>query len=341
MMSIASRAAGALGGSRVRSVLTAIGLASAVLVATVVGSQPAGAAWPEKPITMVVCFPAGGGTDTAARMINIQLGEALGQPVIIENRAGASGNIGIASVARAAADGYTLLVCSSAFVVNPSLFAKSPYDPFKDFEPIMVLGAAPNVFVVPKQSPIQSMKEFIDKAKAEPGKMNWTTPGMGTTPYSAGEFLKQATGIQMVHVPFTGAGPATQAAIAGQVDLYSANLGSLMGQIESGLLRPLAVTAETRWPALPNVPTMVELGIKDAVSDTFQAVYAPKGTPKPIIDRLVKEIGAILARPDVKEKFAKSGLPVTAEPPDAMRARIAREVPMFKAILEKAGIKKR
>jgi tripartite-type tricarboxylate transporter receptor subunit TctC len=297
------------------------------------------AEYPERQITMVACFPAGGGTDIAARIVNTPLGEALGKPVIVENRGGAGGSIGTAAVARAAPDGYTLLVCSSAFVVNPSLYASVAYDPFKDFAPIMVLGASPNVFVVPAQSPIKSLPELIAKAKESPGKLNWTSAGVGTTPYLAGELLKLKTGTDMVHIPFAGAGPASQAAVAGQVDWYTANIGSLQGLIDGGLLRPIAVTAKARWPDLPNVPTLDELGIKDAESDTFQAIFAPAGTPPAVIDRLAKELTVILARPDIREKFAKTGLPVVAEGPDAFRARIAKEVPMYKDIIEAAGLK--
>ena len=224
-------------------------------------------------------------------------------------------------------------------MVNPNLYANVTYDPFKDFAPIMVLGASPNAFVVPAQSPIKSMREFLDKAKANPGKLNWTSPGAGTTPHLAGEVLKLRTGVDMVHIPFAGAGPATTAVIAGQVDLYTANIGSLMGHIDGGKMRPVAVTSKTRWPDLPDVPTLEELGIKDAVSDTFQGVYAPGGTPQPVVDRIAKELAAILARPDVKEKFAKAGLPVTAEPPNVFKARIAREVPMYKEIIDKANLK--
>ena len=297
------------------------------------------AEYPERQITMVACFPAGGGTDIAARLINTQLGEALGKPVIVENRGGAGGSIGTAAVARAAPDGYTLLVCSSAFVVNPSLYANVTYDPIKDFVPIMVIGASPNAFVVPAQSEIKSLPELIAKAKANPGKLNWTSPGAGTTPYLAGELLKLRTGINMQHIPFAGAGPATTAALAGQVDMYTANIGSLMGLIESGKLRPIAVTSKQRWPDLPNVPSLDELGIKNAESDTFQGIYAPAGTPQAVVDRLAKELAAILARPDVREDFVKAGLPVVAEGPDAFRARIAREVPMYKEIIDKAGLK--
>ena len=302
-------------------------------------ATPARAEYPEKQITMVVCFPAGGGTDIAARLVNIQLGEALGKPVIIENRGGAGGNIAIQAVKRLPADGYTLLVCSSAYVVNPSLYANAAYDPIKDFVPLMVLGASPNVFVVPEKFEIKSMKEFIEKAKDNPDKFNWTSPGAGTTPQLAGELIKLRTGIEMQHIPFPGAGPATTAVLAGQVDLYTANIGSVQGLIDGGKVRPIAVTAKKRWAPLPDVPTLEELGIKDADSDTFQAVYVLAGTPQPIVDRLVKELTIILAKPDTKEKFDKIGLPVVAEGPDVFRKRVEREVPMFKEIIDKAGLK--
>lgn len=313
-------------------------IAAAGLAAVSISST-ALAAWPERNITLIACFPAGGGTDIAARLIASPLGDALHTPVIVENRGGAGGNIGTAVAARAAPDGYTFLVCSSAFVVNPSLYAKTSYDPFKDFTPIMVLGASPNVLTVPAQSDIKSMPELIARAKANPGKLNWTSPGAGTTPYLAGELLQLRTDTKMVHIPFTGAGPALTAALGGQVDMYTANLGSLQPQIQAGKIRAIAVTAAKRWPDLPDVPTLDEEGVHDAVSDTFQGLFAPAGTPQPVIDRMVKEVQAILARPDIQDRYAKSGLPVVAEPPEVFRARIAREVPMYKEIIDKAGLK--
>ena len=194
--------------------------------------------------------------------------------MIIENRGGAGGSIGTGVVARAKPDGYTLLACSSAFVVNPSLYEKVPYDPFKDFTPIMVIGASPNVFVVPAQSKIQTMRELIAQAKANPGKMNWTSPGVGTTPQLAGELLKIKAGLDIQHIPYAGAGPANTAVLGGLVDFYAANYGSLTGLLNSGKVRPIAVTSKTRWPDLPNVPTLDEIGIKDAESDTFQGLFA-------------------------------------------------------------------
>jgi tripartite-type tricarboxylate transporter receptor subunit TctC len=318
-----------------RAIAASIGL----LAFAAVAAGPARAEYPDRPVTIVVCFPAGGGTDVATRMINVQLGEALGKPVIIENRGGAGGSIATAYVARANPDGYTLLGCSSAFVVNPSLFANVTYDPVKDFIPIMVFGASANVFVVPAQSKIKTMKEFLAEAKANPGKLNWTSPGAGTTPQLAGEILRMKTGIDIVHIPFAGAGPAMTAVLGGQVDMYTANYGSITGLLASGKVRPIAVGAPQRLPGLPDVPTLEELGIKDSSTDNFQGLFAPAGTPQPVVDRLVKELSAILARPDVKERYEKIGLPVTAEGPDAFRARIAREVPMYREIIEKGGLK--
>ena len=323
--------------SRVKTLLRPLLLAIAALAL----SPPTlpRAEYPDRQITVIVCFPAGGGADVASRLFTTPLGEALRMPVVVENRGGAGGNIGIQAAARAAPDGYTLLSCSSAFVVNPSLYERAGYDPFKDFVPVMTLGASPNVLTVPAQSEIKTFAELIAKAKADPGKLNWTSPGAGTTPYLAGEVLKLRTGIKMQHIPFAGAGPATTAVLAGQVDMYTANIGSVMGLIEGSKVRPLAVTALQRWPELPNVPTFEELGIHDAISDTFYGVYAPAGTAQPIIDRLVKELTTILARPEIREKYAKAGIPVTAEAPDAFRARLAREIPRYKEIVDSAGLK--
>jgi tripartite-type tricarboxylate transporter receptor subunit TctC len=321
-------------------IMRAASLAAAVVFAGGVLAQgSARAEWPERQVTLVACFPAGGGTDIAMRMFNTQLGQALGKPVIVENRGGAGGNIGTAVVARSAPDGYTLLGCSSAFVVNPSLYANVAYDPFKDFEPVTILGAAPNVLVVPAKSEIKTFQELVAKIKANQGKLNYTSSGIGTTPFLAAELIKLRLGLNIVHIPYAGAGPATQAALAGLVDMYAANLGSLGAQIAAGTLRPIAQTGKERWPDLPNVPTLDELGIKNAESDTFQSVLVPAGTPKPIIDRLYKEIKAIITTDEIKKKYWTSGLQVLAESPEQFKARIAKEVPMYKEVIDKAGLK--
>jgi tripartite-type tricarboxylate transporter receptor subunit TctC len=302
-------------------------------------STIARAEYPERPITIIVCFGPGGGTDIAARLIAPPLSEALGEPAVVVNRAGAGGNIGIQAVARAAPDGYTLLACSSAFVVNPSLYANANYDPIKDFAPVMLLGGSPNVYTVKADSKIKTLAEFIAAVKANPGKTNWTSPGVGTTPYLAGEILKMRAHLEMQHIPYRAVPQAVQAVVAGDAAMMTANYGSLAGQIESGMLRPLAQTGKLRWPEIPNVPTLDELGIKDAETDTSYGLWAPAGTPQPIIDRLVKELTAILKQPDIVERYRKIGAPVIGEGPEPFKARIAREVPMYREIVKKAGLK--
>jgi tripartite-type tricarboxylate transporter receptor subunit TctC len=316
-----------------------IGMAMLAAAFALLAPTMARAEYPERQVTMIVCFGAGGGTDIAARLVSEPLAKALGKPVVVENRAGAGGNLGIQAVARAAPDGYTLLVCSSAFVVNPSLYVNANYDPIKDFVPVMNLGGSPNVYTVKADSQFKTLADFSAEVKANPGKTNWTSPGVGTTPYLAGEILKMRAGLDMQHIPYKAVPAAVTAVLSGDAAMMTANYGSLAGQIDSGLLRPLAQTGKTRWPEMPNVPTLNELGIKDAETDTSYGLWVPAGTPQPIIDRLAKELSNILKQPDVVERYRKSGAPVLAEGPDAFKARIAREVPMYKQIVEKAGLK--
>ena len=316
-----------------------IGMAMLAAALALLAPTMARAEYPERQVTMLVCFGAGGGTDIAARVVSEPLAKALGKPVVVENRAGAGGNLGIQAVARAAPDGYTLLVCSSAFVVNPSLYVNANYDPIKDFSPVIVLGGSPNVYTVKADSKFKTLADFTAAVKANPGKTNWTSPGVGTTPYLAGEILKMRAGLDMTHIPYKAVPAAVTAVLSGDAAMMTANYGSLAGQIDSGLLRPLAQTGKTRWPELKDVPTLDELGIKNAETDTIFGVWVPAGTPQPIIDRLAKEIAKILKQPDIVERYRKVGAPVIAEGPDAFKARIAREVPMYKQIVEKAGLK--
>jgi tripartite-type tricarboxylate transporter receptor subunit TctC len=295
--------------------------------------------WPTRTITIIVPFAAGGGSDFAARMIAQPLSEALKVPVIVQNRGGGGGNIGIVAASRATPDGYTLLTVSSAFEVNASLYERAGYDPIKDFIPLVNIGAAPDVLVVPAASRFRDFGEFIAYAKANPGKLNWASPGVGTTPYLAVERLKSELGINMVHIPFPGAGPATQAALAGELDMYAANMGSLLGQIHAGTLRPIVQTGSSRWPDLPNVPRLEDVGFSAFVSETHQSMYLPAGTPQEILDRLAKEVLAILRRPEVKERFLTSGLAVVNEGPSQFKARVVREVAMYKDIIDRIGLK--
>jgi tripartite-type tricarboxylate transporter receptor subunit TctC len=302
-----------------------------------VGIGPAFAEWPERQITIVAHFAPGGSNDLLARLIASELGPATGQPVIVENRPGANGNIGLAAVARANPDGYTLVVASGVVLINPAI-RKAGYDPIKDFEPIVYLGASPNVILTGPKSGLNSVKDLIAKAKANPGKVTFATPGVGSTSQLAVELLKLRMHLDLVHVPFQGAAPAAQAAIAGTTDIASVAVGGMMGLINSGAAKALVQTGKERWPEMPDVPTTAEAGIPNAVVETSQMLLAPAGTPKPIVDKLAAIVLKIMQKPDVKDKMLKAGFAVETEGTEQLRARIAREVPMWKEVVERAGI---
>jgi len=295
--------------------------------------------WPERSIGIVVCFPPGGSTDFSARMVAPGMAELLGKPVVIENKPGAGGNIGIGHVARAAPDGYTLLVASSVFVVNASLYRNAPYDPFRDFACVGTLGASPNLICVRPDLGVNSLAELIAMAKAQPDRLNYASPGIGTTPHLAGEVLKLRTGANLTHVPFLGAGPAVQAILSGTTQVLIASQG---GQVEiaqrSGQIRALAQTGAARSPDLADVPTLGELGIADAVSETFNAMYAPAATPAPVVELLARTVLAVLNRPEVQQRYRTGGLVPLPEGPEGLRARVAREVPLWREVIRQARI---
>lgn len=298
--------------------------------------------WPNRAITLIVPFAAGGGSDTIARILAGPLSESLKVPVVVQNRAGAGGNIGIGAAAKSPPDGYTFLVASSALLINPSLYKNVPYDPLKDFVPLVNVGVAPDVMIVPADSKINTFADFVEQAKASPGKLNWTSPGAGTAPFLVTENIMNRLGLNLVHVPFPGAGPATLAAIGGQVDLYTANIGSVLAQIKAGKLRAIAQTGGTRWPELPNVPRLEDLGVPalmGVISENNQSLYSPAAVPVDITKRVADEVQAILRRPDISEKINKSGLGVVNEGPAEFQNRVVRELKMYKDIIEKIGIK--
>jgi tripartite-type tricarboxylate transporter receptor subunit TctC len=316
------------------------GTVAALFVATgfvAGGMQAARAEYPDHTITIIAHFPPGGSNDLLARLIASELGPALHQNVIVENRPGANGNIGLSAAARAAPDGYTLVVASGVVLINPSI-RDSGYK-MKDFAPVAYLGASPNVILTRPGSGIESVKDLIAKAKANPGKITFSSPGVGSTSQLAVELLELRTGTKLTHVPFQGAAPAAQAAAAGTTDLGSVSVAGLIGFIKSGKLRALAQTGKERWPDLPDVPTLEEAGIPDAVIDTTQMLLAPAGTPKPIIDKLAAIVLKIMAKPDVKERMLKASFAVHAEGAAALQARIAREEPMWRDLVIRAGLK--
>jgi tripartite-type tricarboxylate transporter receptor subunit TctC len=320
-----------------RTVLTGAG---ALVGATALNRRAIAAGYPERPVRIIVPFAAGGPSDLTARLMGDKLREALGQTFIVENRGGAGGNLGIAQVARSAPDGYTLLVVSSAFVVNPGLYRNMPYDPFKDFAPIAALDTSPNVFVATPASGITTVEQLVARAKANPNELSYASAGIGTTPHLAGELLKITAGINLTHVPYPGAGPAIQAILAGTVPLMCASLPGAHPGIKAGTLRALAVTGDKRWFDMPDVPTMLELGYKDFVSDTFHSMLAPAGTPPEIVDRLASVSLAALKDPAFHDKLQTLGFETIAQGPDGLRQRIAHDVPMFRELIAKAGIER-
>jgi tripartite-type tricarboxylate transporter receptor subunit TctC len=305
---------------------------------TALAVAPARAAWPERPITIIVHFPPGGANDLLGRLIAAELAPALGQSVVVENRPGANGNIGLTAASRATPDGYTLVVASGVVLINPSI-NKVAYDPVKDFAPICFLGSSPNVLLTKAGVGINTLADLIAKAKANPGKVTYSTPGVGSVSHLAVELLKLRARIDLVHVPYQGAAPAVQAVWGGSVDVASVAVAGVVGMITQQSLWPIVQTGAGPWPELPGVPTMAEAGIPDAVVDTTQMLLAPAGTPQPIVDRLAKEVLAIMRKEEVRQKMLKASFEVRPEGPEALAARIAREVPMWKDVVDKAGIK--
>lgn len=314
----------------------------AVLGAATLGLRPDradAAGYPDRPIKIIVPFAPAGPTDIMARIVATHLGEALSGSVVVENRPGAGGNIGIGLAAHAEADGYTLLITSSAYVVNPGLYVKIPYDPYMDFAPIAELGTSPNVILVDPKLGVSTIADLIARAKANPSELNYASPGIGTTPHLSGELFKLTCGVNLTHVPFSGAGPAIQALLSGTTQVAFAALPPAHPHIEAGALKALAVTGEHRWFDLPEVPTMVELGYKDFVSDTFQGFLAPAKTPASVVELLSTRSIEILKRPKISEQLRNDGFEVIANGPDGMKKRIDDEVPKWRDIIAKAGIK--
>src|SRR6188508_3699076 len=313
------------GRRRMRSTIKLI--AGVTLSVFALGILPAAAAsYPDHPVKIVVPFAPAGPTDVMARLIAQKLSDSLKQQFYIENHPGAGGNIGMTQVAKSPPDGYTILVASSSYVVNPSLYAKNPYDPFKDFAPVTLAAASPNILVVHSDFPAKSVKELVELIKKEPGKYNYAMPGTGTTPHLAGELFKLTFHLYLTTVPFNGAGPAIQSAVAGHTPIAFTALPPTAPQVQGGKLRGLAVTAAKRSSALPEVPTMEEAGIKGQQSETMQGIFLPGGAPKELVDFLNAEIVKVMAMPDVKDKCAQLGFDVVADKPDQFAAYIKAEV---------------
>ncbi|HEX5868309.1 MAG TPA: tripartite tricarboxylate transporter substrate-binding protein [Beijerinckiaceae bacterium] len=315
-------------------------LAAGVAAPAFLRATSALAAFPDRTVRIVVANSPGGPSDIIARIAAAALQQSLGGSVIVENKGGGGSNIGMGFVARAEPDGYTILLSTSAFVVNPSLYDSLPYDPVKDFVPIAELATSPNVFAVKPELGISTMKEFIALAKANPDRFNVSTPPVGTTPQLQAEVLKAREGLaKMSTIVFTGGGEALQGLLSGTVQLSSGVLAPAHPHIKSGAIKGLAVTGESRWPDLPDIPTMAEAGFKDFVFETYTALLAPAKTPPEIVSRLEKETLAILARPEMREKLTQSGFQVQARDGKGHMARVEKEIPMYRDVITQAGIK--
>jgi len=313
----------------------------AAMTALLLAAGPAfGQAWPNRPIKWINPFPAGGGTDAFARPLAAQLTKQLGQNVVIENLGGAGGTVGAGVAAKAAPDGYTFFVGAIHHTIAESLYTKLPYRGIeKDFEPITVLAYVPNVVVIHPKHDFRSLQDLITYAKANPGKLNFGSAGNGTSHHLVGELFKTLSGTSLTHVPYKGAGPMMQDLLGGQVDMAFDGMGSSAPQIAGGKLRALAVTSETRSPVAPNVPTMVESGFPTFRVTTWYALWALKGTPKEVTDRMYQELVKALQTPEVKAVWEKQGATLGGQPPAEFAKFISREIDTWSKVVKQANLK--
>lgn len=296
--------------------------------------------WPTKPITFIVPFPAGGGTDAFARPLAAQLTKQIGKQVIIDNRGGAGGTLGAGIAAKAAPDGYTFFIGAAHHAIAPAIYPKLDYDIQKDFIPISVIATPPQVIVVnPQKVPANDLKGFLDQVKKNPGKLNFGSAGNGTSHHLAGELFKQQTKTFITHIPYRGAGPALQDLIAGQVDIMFDGLGSSAAHVKSGRIKALAVASEKRAPGFPNVPTAAEAGVPGYIVSTWYGMFAPKGTPQDVVQRMTDEVQKALASPEIKKAWENNG----SEVPQTNSAEFAKmldsEIQRWGKVVKTSGVK--
>ena len=312
----------------------------AALVALVLSATSSLAeTYPTKSVRVVVGFAAGGPTDVIARIVSQKLTETLHQQFYVENIGGAGGNLASGQVARAAADGYTVMVISTGFVVNPSLYAKVPYDAVKDFAPVTLIAFSPNVVVVNPSVPAKTIPKLVQLIRDNPGKYSYAGPGVGSTPHLSGELFRLAFSLDLTHVPFTGAGPAIQSTMGGHTPIAFTALPPALGAVKEGQLRALGVAADKRVAALPDLPTFAEQGVTGQEADTLTGVVVPAATPKAIVDLLYKEIAKAIAQPDVKAKLATLGFNPIANTPEEFGARIKVEIEKWGKVVRDAKLR--
>lgn len=316
----------------------ALALAAGLVFCT--GSAAAQATWPAQPVKWIVPYPPGGSTDMLARLVSHKLGERLGQPVIVENKAGAGGNVGTDFAVKQPADGYTIVMGNIGPIsINPALYPDLPYKPQRDLAPVTMLMSVPNLLVVNPSLPVRSVQELIAYAKKAKEPMGYATPGAGTSLHLAGELFAASAGVRLTHVPYRGSAPGLNDTVAGHVPMMFDNMPSALQLVKAGKLRALAITSTARSPQLPDVPTMAEAGLPGYEIAGWFGVLAPAATPKPIIERLNKELLAVLAMPDVREQIGAMGGIISAEGPADFGRYIAAETDKWGALVSKAQIK--
>ena len=311
-------------------------IAAALLAASAGASAQS---YPERPVRVLIAFPAGGTIDTLGRIIAQKLTEAWGQNVVIENRPGGGGNIGAAAAAKSAPDGYTLHLGAQTLAVNVTLQPSTEFDPVKDFDPIMLVATAQDVLLVPPNSPFRSVRELIDYAKAHPGELNYASLGTGTSGHLATVMFSELAGIEFQHVPYTSVSQATTDVISGRIAVFLPTLGGHLGNVAAGRMRALAVSGTTRATQLPDVPTFNELGVKFVDETSWYALFAPKGTRKDIIAKVNGELERILALPDVREKGVTLGYRYIGGPPEKLAAFLNSEIAKWAEVAKHASLK--
>lgn len=318
----------------------AFAIIATATLAAIGAPQALAQAYPTKPVRLVVPFPPGGSTDIVARIVSQKLGERIGQPLVVENRGGAGGTIGTEAVAKAVPDGYVLgFASTSTHAVAPSVYTKLGYDPVKDFAPISLVAVTPYLLVANPKLEMKSLKEFVAYVKPRPGKFNYASAGTGSTTHLAMEMLKSAAGLFILHIPYNGNGPAGTAVIAGDVEFLFGSLPAVLPHAKSGRVRPLAVGTPKRSPSLPEVPTVAESGFPGFDASLWLAIMAPAGTPAPVIDRLHKEIVAVVRSPDAADALNKAGAePITSTPAE-LTSMVKDGVQKYAKAVQQAGVK--
>ncbi len=296
-------------------------------------------AWPTRPVTLIVTYPPGGGTDVIARIVQEPLSKQLGQPIVIENRGGAGGSLGTAIAAKANPDGHTLLFTLSSHSINPVIYKSLPFDTERDFRAVSLVCSLPQLFAVHPGTPFKTLPDLVAYIKAHPGRMDFASVGIGSPSHIAGELLKMRLNAYMVHIPYRGGGPAVMATMAGDVPLLIVSIPAAMGQVRAGRLRPLAVSTKERTPILPDVPTVAEaIDLKGFEVDSWYAVFAPARVPDDVVRRMQKEIATVVARPDVKAKLLEQGAVGASSTPEQLAALVKREIAEWRTVVQRAKI---